>query len=282
MPTYTRSIPPARSAFLLVTAMLIASAQPTLGAAQTSPRASVGVHPTVVPSEMAELIARGDRASAARQPAQALALYEQVLQRDSMAFDALWRASRELVDLGEFETDRKVQTARYAKAEVYARRAMAEHPEQADVHFHVSRAVGRTAMAASARDRVKYAVEVRTHAIDALARDPKHAGALHIVGVWNAEVMRLNGIARAFAKAFMGGKVMGSASWAEAVRCLEQAVAIEPERLIHRLDLARIYRDMGRREDARTAYQAALAAPLLDANDDHYRRAAEEELRALR
>lgn len=282
MPTYTCSLPPARAVATVLTAILMLGGQPSVGAAQMPSRGTASGPAAAVPGEIVDLVARGDRASAARQPAQALALYEQALQRDSMAFDALWRASRELIDLGEFEADKVVQTARYAKAEIYARRAMAQHPELADVHFHVSRAVGRTAMAARARDRVKYAVEVRAHAVEALARDPRHAGALHIVGVWNAEVMRLNGIARAFAKTFMGGGIMGTASWAEAARCLEQAVAIEPDRLVHRLDLARIYRDMGRTEDARASYRAALASPLHDANDDHYRRAAQQELEALR
>jgi tetratricopeptide (TPR) repeat protein len=252
-------------------------------AAQSNPHAVPPARVTTsVHSEVADLIARGDKASAARHPAQALALYEQALQRDSLSFGALWRASRELVDLGEYEPDRKTQAARYERANRYARQALAMHPEQADVHFHVARAIGRTAMSASSRDRVKYAVSIRDHAMEALARDPKHPGALHIMGVWNAEVMRLNGIARAFAKTFMGGKVLGSASWAEAVRYMEEAVAHDPQRTIHRLDQARIYRDMGRIPDARAAYQAALKSPFIDANDERYHRAAEDELKALK
>ncbi|BAH37834.1 hypothetical protein GAU_0792 [Gemmatimonas aurantiaca T-27] len=277
-------VSPASALRLLVPAMVLSLA--------TTPRTLVAQLPqaaapnarvtTSVHAEVADLIARGDKASVARHPAQALALYEQALQRDSLSFDALWRASRELVDLGEFEPDRKTQAARYERADRYARQALAMHPEQADVHFHMSRAIGRTAMSASSRDRVKYAVSVRDHAMEALARDPKHPGALHIMGVWNAEVMRLNGIARAFAKTFMGGKVMGTASWAEAARYMEESVAHDPQRLIHRLDQARIYRDMGRTDDARAAYQAALKSPPMDANDDRYRRAAEDELKALK
>jgi Flp pilus assembly protein TadD len=76
--------------------------------------------------------------------------------------------------------------------------------------------------------------------------------------------------------------VFNTASWSEAVRYLEQAVAIEPNRLVHHLDLARIYRDVGRKADARTAYAAALRAPIFDANDPVYRQSADDELRALR
>lgn len=229
-----------------------------------------------------QFIERGDRASIARHPADALAWYERALKRNPQSFDALWRASRELVDLGEFEPDRNIQKIQYERAEEYARKAMVQRPNEADVHFHVARAVGRTAMAASPRDRVRYAMEVRSQALIALEHNPRHAGALHIMGVWNAEVMRLNPVARAFAKAFMGGQAMKTASWDQAAHLLEEAAAIEPQRLVHQLDLARVYRDMGRTNDARAAYKAALSLPLRDANDDRYRQAAEQELKQLR
>jgi tetratricopeptide (TPR) repeat protein len=125
-------------------------------------------------------------------------------------------------------------------------------------------------------------VEVRAEALKALQLQPKHPGALHVLGVWNAEVMRLNGFSRAMAKTFLGGQVLGSASWPEAVRYLEASVVVEPNRLVHHLDLARIYRDAGRPNEARAAYQAALRAPLQDANDDQYRKSADEELKKLR
>lgn len=214
--------------------------------------------------------------------ARALAQYEQVLQHDPNAFDALVGATREAVDLGEFEEDRKVRADLYRRATDYARRAVAARPNTADAHFHLARALGRTAMALGPRDRVKYAIDVRTEALQTLALDPKHAGALHILGVWNAEVLRLNAFERTFARAFLGGAVFSSARWTEAIRYMEESVAIEPNRLVHRLDLARVYRDAGRAADARAQYQAALGCPLADANDPHYRAAADRELKQLR
>jgi Flp pilus assembly protein TadD len=102
------------------------------------------------------------------------------------------------------------------------------------------------------------------------------------MGVWNAEIMRLNGFTRAVAKTFLGGQIFGSASWAEAVRYLEQAVQVEPDRLVHRLDLARIYRDMGRIAEARRSYGVAIALADSDTNDATYRQQAGDELRRLR
>jgi len=231
---------------------------------------------------VSELLSVGDRESVARRPAAALSNYERAIQADPRSYVALWKAAREAVDLGEFETNIPTRTALYVRATDYARRAVAANANDAEGHFQLSRAVGRTALAANPRDRVKYAVEVREAALKALQFQPRHPGALHVLGVWNAEVMRLNGILRSVAKAFLGGQVLSSASWAEAIRYLELAVAVEPNRLVHHLDLARIFRDAGRPNEARAAYQAALRAPLQDANDDRYRQSADDELKKLR
>lgn len=194
----------------------------------------------------------------------------------------LWQAAATAVDQGEFERNAAVRTALYAKATSYARRAVSLNPGDAEGHFHLSRALGRTALALGPRDRVKYGIEVRDEAMTALRLAPRHPGALHIMGVWHAEIMRLSGIARTVARAFLGGQVFGTASWSEAVRYLELAVEIEPARLVHRLDLARIYRDLDRPEEARAAYQAAVAAPPMDPNDAVYRQQATDELRKLK
>jgi tetratricopeptide (TPR) repeat protein len=231
---------------------------------------------------VSELLSVGDRESVARRPAAALSNYERAIQAEPKSYVALWKAAREAVDLGEFETNIPTRTALYVRATDYARRAVAANANDAEGHFQLSRAVGRTALAANPRDRVKYAVEVREAALKALQFQPRHPGALHVLGVWNAEVMRLNGILRSVAKAFLGGQVLSSASWAEAIRYLELAVAVEPNRLVHHLDLARIFRDAGRPNEARAAYQAALRAPLQDANDDRYRQSADDELKKLR
>ena len=218
------------------------------------------------------------RPVAAQRPAAAAAS----AAREPTSYAELWQAAAVAVDQGEFERNEPLRTALYAKATDYARRAVALNPGDAEGHFHLSRALGRTALALGPRERVKLGIEVREQALAALTLSPRHPGALHVMGVWNAEIMRLNGIARTVAKAFLGGRIFSTASWSEAVRYLELAVQVEPERLVHRLDLARIYRDLDRTEDARAAYRAAVASADFDPNDRVYRQQATEELRRLK
>lgn len=60
------------------------------------------------------------------------------------------------------------------------------------------------------------------------------------------------------------------------------AATIEPERIVHRLNLAAVYADVGEASKARATYQAALQLRQADYNDGHYRRQTGDGLRALR
>jgi len=105
---------------------------------------------------------------------------------------------------------------------------------------------------------------------------------LHVMGVWNAEVMRLNGLSRMIAKTFLGGKVFGEASWDNAVRDLEEAVALDPNRITHRLDLGEVYEDRDRKDKAIEEYEWIARAPVIEFNDAKYKEQAARRLRGLR
>jgi uncharacterized protein HemY len=94
------------------------------------------------------------------------------------------------------------------------------------------------------------------------------------MGMWNAEVMRLNSFTRMVAKNILGGRVFGTASWAEAVRYMEAAVAADPDRIVHKVDLADVYDDAGQKAKAREQREAALRLPLTDVNDKFYKQQA--------
>lgn len=103
-----------------------------------------------------------------------------------------------------------------------------------------------------------------------------------MMGMWNAEIMRLNGVERFFARNFLGGRVFGQASWKDAVSYMERAVEVDPERLTHRLDLAQIYVSIGEKAKAREQFQRVIDGPRTDVNDPAYKRQAEEALRRLK
>jgi tetratricopeptide (TPR) repeat protein len=236
----------------------------------------------VAAQSAAEHVALGDREHAAMNAPGALKHYEEALKIDPKAYEALWKATREAVDVGEYNPSQEEKERLYALAELYARRAVEANPTDAEGHFHLARALGRKALSLGKRDQVKYAGDVRAHALEALKLDPKHPGALHVMGMWNYNVMRLSGIARFMAKTFLGGRVFDSANWDDAQRYMEQAVAAEPNRLVHHLDLARVYLARDEKDKARAQYEATTRGTATEYNDRHYQSEASEEIKEAR
>ena len=230
----------------------------------------------------ADHLATGDRDHASMNPSGAMRHYEEVLKTEPASYEALWKATREAVDLGEATSDEKERDRLYAIAEQYARRAVEANPGDAEGHGQLARALGRKALSLRKRDQVRYAGDVRNAALDALKLVPKHALALHVMGMWNYNVLRLSGLTRLVARTFLGGKVFDSANWDDAQKYMEESVAAEPARLVHHLDLGRVYAARGARERAREQFEMVAQLPGGDFNDRRYKAEAMKELAALR
>jgi len=99
--------------------------------------------------------------------------------------------------------------------------------------------------------------------------------------MWNYNVMRLSGMTRFMAKTFLGGKVFDSANWGDAQRYMEESVAIDPTRLVHHLDLARVYTARGDKTKAREQYELVIRGTRTEYNDKHFQAEAQVEVTKL-
>ena len=208
-----------------------------------------------------------------------LAHYEAALAIDSADYEANWRAAMALLDLGQQIPDSVPSAERdslYARAERLARRAVTADSAGADGHFAVAAAVGLASLTKSKRERIRRAGVVRDEARRALELNPRHDGAYHILGRWNAEIMRLSGFTRFFARSFLGAGVFKQASWEEAISNLQRAVALDPGRIYHRLELAEVYADRKQWDDARGELVRIEALPDREVLDPLYRARATE------
>ena len=228
----------------------------------------------------AEHIVLGDKDYEAMNAAGALRHYQEAISIDPNNAEALWKASVQSIDLGEFND--AARDSMYRLGEQFARRAVQADPKSSMAHFSLAKAIGRRALSLGARERVKYAGEVRKEALEALQLDSANAGALHVMGMWHANIMRLSGFTRFMAKNLLGGKTFGEANWNDAAKSMERAAMLEPDRMVHKLDLAAIYRDRGDKAKARETYEAAIKTKHRDFNDPHYQAQAERELSELR
>ncbi len=237
-----------------------------------------------VAQDAAGHIAAGDAARCRRQPDEALQHYRAVLAQDSLNYDANWRAARVLVDLGLAlpNAQRARRDSLYAEARALAERAVRVNANGADAHYMVAVAIGRVALTMGARDRVRYSRVIRDEALRAIELNPRHDGALHVLGRWNAEIQRLPGVTKFFARTFLGASIFSQATWENAELYFRQAVEISPQNIYHRLDYAEALVDMGRRPDAVPHLEQAAGLALgCDPRDPEYKRQAAALLQRL-
>src|SRR2546427_499077 len=115
----------------------------------------------------------------------------------------------------------------------------------------------------------------------AIELDSTHNGAHHLIGAWHAEVKRLSGFQKFFAKALFGGGFLDKGNWDDAQRYLERAVALKPQNIFHRLELAEVYVDVGKYSKAREQLTALATLPIADVLDHTYQHNAAQLLGML-
>jgi regulator of microtubule dynamics protein 3 len=231
----------------------------------------------------ADHIALGMSAQELHDPRTALQHYQAALQQDSSNYEANWRGAMTLGTLGEQVPGSKnaERDSLYSQAVRYARRAVKSNPAGADGHFALAASLGRASLGLGKKDRIRQAGEIRSEALRTLALNPRHDGAYHILGRWNAEIMRLSGFSRFFAKRFLGAGVFKEASWSQATYYMEKAVQLDPGRIYHHLELAEIYSDQKRYKDASAQLHVVDSLPPREIMDSVYKRQAATLQRGL-
>jgi tetratricopeptide (TPR) repeat protein len=222
-------------------------------------------------------VALGNAATEARDLRTALQHFEAALKQDSLNYEAHWRAALTLGLMGDpfpLNVKSAIRDSLYTRAERHARRAVAANPAGADGHFALAASLGRAALMVGPEEKVRRAILIRNEALRALAINPRHDGAHHILGRWNAEVMRLPAIGRFFARHFLGARVLKEASWPRAISHMVKAVHLAPGRIYHHLALADIYIDTDRLRDAETHLRVVDSLPVREALDRNYRQQA--------
>jgi hypothetical protein len=230
---------------------------------------------TLAAQTAANHIALGDSAGL-KHPDVALRHYQAALASDSLSYEANWKAARAIADVakqiqGNADSLKHRRDSLYAVGRTYAERAIRADSTKADGHYALSMVLGRLSRTKGSKERVRYAKIIYDEAARAVAIDSNYDNAHHVLGAWNAEVKRLSGFQRFFAKALFGGGFMDKASWGEAVRHLERAVAIAPNGIYHRLELAEVYTDLGKYSKAREQLQIIPTLANVDVLDTKYK-----------
>lgn len=229
----------------------------------------------------ADYIARGDEAYAQFDNKAALDFYKKAFALDSANYEAAWKLSRAYVDVGEGLPDKEERKTNYLEADKYARKAVEIDSLRAKGHLWRSIALGRVALDAGAKERVRMSKEIKKEVDRALELDPRDDIAWHVLGRWHRKISTLSWIEKKFANMFLGG-VPKEASVEKAAECFQKAIEINPGHINHHLELGITYEELKQKELAIQEYETALSLPVKDADDPGYKKTAEERLKKLK
>lgn len=187
---------------------------------------SVGLAASADSTFTAEMAA-GDSAFHAFDNSSAREHYARAVAIDSTSYDALSKLSRACTDCAA-AAPRDKQDALSAESERFARKCVALYPDSAQAHFTLALALGRMANLAGGKRRIALSKEIKLEADSTLALNPKHFGAMHILGRWHYGIASLSWLERSVAKVIYGGIPQG-ASMEHARAYFEQAIALDPK-----------------------------------------------------
>jgi tetratricopeptide (TPR) repeat protein len=183
------------------------------------------------------------------------------VQRDNsreQGADFCRRANAEY-ELGRTSKDPKERSAHFHRAEGFAQQAVTADPKGDEGYKWMAIALGAQAEDAGVGTQIRLSRRVKENIDKALALDPKDDISLLVLSRWHYKVASLGIWSRAVVRVVYGGLPQASMEKAEEIQL--RAIAIK-DRISHRYSLAKIYYQMGRREDALRQLRLALTLPV--------------------
>ena len=209
-------------------------------------------------------------------------LYRSLL--DSLAAtdaELLWKASHLHSRVGFRFDDEKKKESYYNRAVSLAQQALQADSTSAGAHFALAAAKGRMALISSARERVAASRAIKYHAEQALVYDSTHAKAAHLLGRWHFKAANLSFAEKMAANVLFGGMPEG-ASNEKAVKWYRRAIKYgDDNSILYYYDLARVYHEMGRDQEAIDACEKALQLPETMPDDPKLKQKARDLKREL-
>jgi tetratricopeptide (TPR) repeat protein len=245
--------------------MARATAGFTLAAILVGALAALGAEPAVVSTT----IAAGDAALEKLDLETAITAYRSALVASPDSYEALWKLARTLTDKATLSTQPDEQKRLCIEAAELARKAVGLSSADAKGHAYLAVAVGKLALFEGGKRKVELSKEVKAEAEKALELDPDEDVALHVLAIWNREMVELGWFLRTFAQLLYGK--LPPASLDLAISDLRRASALRPDVIPHHVELGITLASARRWAEAKAELEKGLALPTGWVTDDYYR-----------
>jgi tetratricopeptide (TPR) repeat protein len=227
-----------------------------------------------------ELIRNGDVFYAKLQAAEALKFYLLAEKIEPKNVRLLVHISREYRHLMSDASALAEKRRLGGIAVNYANRAAALGPSDADAQLAVAISYGLLQPLEGSRDRIDASRIVKAAADKTLKLDPNSDLGWHVLGRWHMAIANVSSFQRTMAQVVFG-QVLPQSTYGEAVTCFEKAIKLNPNRLIHYIELGRVYAQMGRSDEARRFITKGLAMQDTEKDDSETKRQGRELLAQL-
>src|SRR5437868_7774536 len=227
-----------------------------------------------------DLIAKGKVFEKKFQASQALPLYLSAEKLEPQNPELLVRIARQYRYL---MTDAQAKDEKLRLGHIaldYSNRAVACGPNNCDAQLAPAITLGKMLPYLPTKEQVSASPRIKESVDKALALDQTNDTAWHILGRWHRVLADVSTMRRYLAGMIYGKLPTGSNE--EAERAMKKAISLNPNRLMHYIELGRIYAQMGRKEEAREFINKGLAMPDTEKDDPETKQRGRETLAKLR
>jgi len=226
-----------------------------------------------------DLVKNGDEFDLKLQASQALDFYLAAEKLEPKNAGLLLRIARQYRHLMADATTREEKLRLGGIGLNYAQRAAVLAPNDSEAQLSPAISYGKMVAIQGIKEQTEAPRRIKDAADKAIRLDPNNDLAWHVLGRWNRVLAGVNGVKRALASLLYGELPAGSN--AEAVLCFQKAIQINPNRLMHYIELGQTYAQMGKNADARRLIVQGLAMPDVEKDDPEIKRRGRETLAKL-
>lgn len=227
--------------------------------------ASSFCHAQSAPS-VQDLIRQGEVHDVNLNAAQALELYlqaEKLQPNDPDLMVKIARQYRHLMADAKSKSE-KLRLGRLALD--YGNRAAAAGPRNSDAQLSSAISYGKMLTLLDSGEQVRSSKVIKMQTEKAIKLNPRNDLAWHIMGRWHRNVASISGVKRTLAAIVYEKLPEGSNK--EAVECLEKAIQLNPNRVIHYIELGRTHAQIGNAGEARRYIAHGLKMPSTEKDDE--------------
>ncbi|MEL6534685.1 MAG: tetratricopeptide repeat protein [Bacteroidota bacterium] len=193
---------------------------------------------------------------------EAVELYNQVLEKYPENYEALWKKSTAVSEMGFLIANPGIKEDYYTEALHLAKHALGIHPDQIGSHFAMALALARMENVVEDHRKITFAIKMKRHVEEVLRLDSTYHYAWYLLGSWSYDFAGLNDSDHSVAQSLFGTDVVNNATYEHAVDYFKKALSHDPDNVVYNYHAAMAYIQTGQEDVALDFLRKAVHEPI--------------------